>query len=373
MTHDIYRTLAKHLNDLPAGYPATESGVELRILRRLFTPEEAELATHLTVLTEEARVVARRAKLSVPLTAHRLQEMERKGLIYSYHPTDAPPKYSAAPFVIGIWEFQVGRLTPELITDFDEYAPHLINIWSKKSQLRTIPIGESIDTQQEVMIYEQAEEMVRAQDNITVAPCICRQERTIAGEGCDKPQETCLSFGSAAEYYQRNGLGRKITQEEALGILELANETGLVLQPGNSQKAGFICACCGDCCGVLRNLKKHPKPSSVLASAFFARVDEELCIACGDCALRCQMDAVAVDLHVAEVNLDRCIGCGLCVTTCDMEAMTMVRKSKEERPPVPKTTVMTHLALAKARGKLKPSDLVKLAVRSRVDRLLARG
>ena len=160
----------------------------------------------------------------------------------------------------------------------------------------------------------------------------------MVGEGCDKPLETCLSFGSGAAYYQRNGLGRPIDQEEALAILDLANEAGLVLQPGNSQRAGFICCCCGDCCGVLRNLKQHPQPASVLASAFFAKVDEDLCTSCGVCETRCQMDALDLENFVAEVNLDRCIGCGLCVTTCPTEAIVLERKGKWSRrlsPPTP--------------------------------------
>lgn len=38
---DIYERLRERLNDLATGYPATESGVEIRILKRLFTEEEA--------------------------------------------------------------------------------------------------------------------------------------------------------------------------------------------------------------------------------------------------------------------------------------------------------------------------------------------
>lgn len=373
MNQGIYQQLAQHLDDMPAGFPATESGVELRILRRLFTPEEAALALHLTLLPEEVRVVARRAGLPVEETAVRLAEMEQKGLIYSKHSrSGTPPQYSAVPFVVGIWEFQVGRLTPELIRDFDEYGPHLMKIWEKTPQLRTIPVGESIDPQMEIMHYEQAEAIVRSHNYMVVAPCICRQEKGMVGEGCDKPLETCLSFGSGAAYYQRNGLGREIAQAEALDILAQANEAGLVLQPGNSKKAGFICCCCGDCCGVLRNLKQHPQPSSVLASAFFAKIDEDLCTSCGICETRCQMEALDFENFVAEVNLDRCIGCGLCVTTCPTEAIVLERKMEGERPYVPLNTAMTHIQLGKARGKLKNSDLVMLAVRSKVDRMLAK-
>lgn len=208
MNQDIYRRLAKHLDNMPAGYPATDSGVEIRILQRLFSPDEAELATHLTLLPEDARVVARRAKLPVDEVAQRLAKMEQKGLIFSKHSrSGSAPKYQAAPFIIGIWEFQVGRLTPDLVRDFEEYLPHLMPDWEKTPQIRTIPIGESIGTQMKILPYEQAEAIVRSQDLIVVAPCICRQERQLMGEGCGKPLETCLSFGSGAAFFQRNGLG----------------------------------------------------------------------------------------------------------------------------------------------------------------------
>jgi len=373
MNQDTYRRLAKHLDNLPAGYPATESGVEIRILQRLFSPDEAALAIHLTLLPEDARVVARRAKLPVDEVAQHLAKMEQKGLIFSKHSrSGSAPKYQAAPFVVGIWEFQVGRLTPDLVRDFEEYLPHLMPIWEKTPQMRTIPIGESIDTQMEILPYEQAEAIVSRQDLIVVAPCICRQERQLMGEGCGKPLETCLSFGSGAAFFQRNGLGRSIDQEEALAILRQANEAGLVLQPGNSKQSGFICCCCGDCCAALRSLKQHPQPTSVLSSAFFAKVDKELCNSCGVCETRCQMEALDFNDSAPVVNLDRCIGCGLCVPTCPSEAIMLERKPASEQPNIPANTTMTHIQLGKARGKLNNYDLVMLAVRSKVDRLLAK-
>ena len=373
MTQDLYQQLAHHLDNLPGGYPPTESGVELRILRRLFSPEEAELAMCLTVLPEEAKVVARRVHWSVPETAQMLQEMEAKGLIYAYHPREGLPKYSALHFVVGIWEFQVGRLTPELVRDFEEYLPTLAahDVWQKAPQIRTIPVGQSIAANQEVMIYEQAEELVRSQKHIVVAPCICRQERQTVGEGCKKPLETCLSFGTAADYYQRNSLGREIDQEEALKILKQANRAGLVLQPSNSQKASFICCCCGDCCGVLRSAKLHPQPASVLASAFFAEVDAALCNGCGACTRRCQMDAVEMVAETAVLNLDRCIGCGLCVSTCPTKALALVRKPEADLPDVPPNFTLANFQLGRTRGKFKTTEMVMMVVRSKVDRLLS--
>ncbi|MFX1340874.1 MAG: hypothetical protein ACFFDK_19850 [Promethearchaeota archaeon] len=46
-TLDVYRELQQHLDKFPVGFPATESGAEIRILKHLFTPEEAKIATRL--------------------------------------------------------------------------------------------------------------------------------------------------------------------------------------------------------------------------------------------------------------------------------------------------------------------------------------
>jgi Na+-translocating ferredoxin:NAD+ oxidoreductase subunit B len=135
MIEDIYQQLARHLDDLPGGFPPTESGVELRILRRLFTPDQAELA--------------RRAGIDTVAATRRLEEMAKQGLILRMEPEngDKPFQYMAAQFVIGIWEFHVNDLDIALIKDMNEYMPTLSEeIW-KVPQLRTIPVGRSISVQ----------------------------------------------------------------------------------------------------------------------------------------------------------------------------------------------------------------------------------
>ena len=372
MTSDIYQKLARHLDNLPGGYPSTESGVEQRILQRLFTPEQAELALHLSLLPEEARVIARRAKISDEEAERRLEEMSEKGLIFSYYAEGKSPRYQASQFIVGIYEFQLNNLNPEFVEESEEYLPSLMNhdIWKKVPQLRTIPIGESVDVQLEVMGYEKAEELVRVHKAFAVAPCICRKSQRIIGQGCDKPLEVCLSFGDAADFFQRNGLGRAIEQEEALNILNIANEAGLVLQPSNSKEATFLCCCCGDCCGVLQNLKRHPKPASIVSSPFRAILDPDICDGCLDCTIRCQMEAVNPDNGTVAVDKDRCIGCGLCVTNCPSGAMTLMRKPESELVPVPENWEDTSIRLGKARGKLNTSNMVKMMLKSKVDRLL---
>jgi len=242
MATDIYERLAKHLDDLPGGFPRTKSGVEIRILRRLFTPEDAKLAVHLTLIPEEPRVIARRAKIPVEEASRRLEKMVNTGLISGVYPKNRSPLYMAQQFIVGFWEGQVNRLSRELIQDFEEYLPFYTeqNIGPGIPQLRTIPVGKSISTKTEVMLYEQAEELVRTHKTFAVANCICRQEMRIMGKGCEKPEETCLSFGMAARIMVRTGRGRTISMEEALAILRRAEEVGLILQPSNAKKASFI-------------------------------------------------------------------------------------------------------------------------------------
>ena len=115
MEENSYRKLAEHLDRLPDGFPPSSTGAELRLLRRLFTPEEAGLATHLTLDAEEAPVIATRAGLSLAEAEQRLREMARRGLIMSVQRGDGPTLYRAMPFVVGIYEFQVNALSEGLL------------------------------------------------------------------------------------------------------------------------------------------------------------------------------------------------------------------------------------------------------------------
>lgn len=372
---DVFAKLARHLDSLPAGYPETESGVELRILRKLFTPAEASLAMHMTLIAEESRVIAYRAGIPAEKAGHMLNEMDRKGLVFSIKMKGGPRRFRIQQFVIGFWEGQVDRLTPELIRDFDEYLPQFVDfeLWQKMPQMRTIPIGEAIPVEKNVLPYEQVEVLVNEHEIFAVHNCICRQENHMSGHGCEKPLESCLSFGSAAERSIRLNLGREISRDEVLSILRRADEAGLVLQTSNARKAFFICTCCGCCCGVLRTVKNEPKPANRLSSPFRVSLDRDACTGDGICVERCQMDAIRIEENKAAVDMDRCIGCGLCVSACPADALTLVRKPVSEQPYVPKTTREQYIRLGQVSGRMKTADLIGMKSRSMRDRLLSPG
>ena len=371
---DIYERLAIFVDRLPAGYPRTESGVELKILRKLFSTEEAELFMHLALISEEPGVIARRAKQPVEIVSARLEEMEKKGLVMGIRQPGKPIEYIPLQFVVGFWEGQVNRLDCELVELFEEYRPTFFNqeLWRKAPQMRTIPIRESIPVQTEAMPYEIAEKVIEANATFAVSNCICRQEQQLMGMGCGKPMETCMSFGFVAESVVETGRGRKISREEMLAILKQADEAGLVLQPANSKDPAFICACCGDCCGILTSVKLYPNPASIVSSPYMAAHDDEICTGCGTCVDRCQMEAISVPNGVAEVDLERCIGCGLCVSTCSTGAMTLVRKPDSEQRFIPKDITATNLQLAQTRGVLSNVDLLTMLIRSKIDRFAMR-
>jgi ferredoxin len=255
--------------------------------------------------------------------------------------------------MIGIWEYHVKSLDEGLIQDFNEYVPHLMKAMldNKTKQLRVIPISKEITADAQIMAYEDAENIIRSQSKIAVAPCICRTEHAMVGKGCDKPRENCLVFAGGAYYYEETGLGRGISQEEALALLKEGIAAGLVLQPGNAQKPMNICMCCDCCCQVLKNLKKFPKPGEAVNSSYFAVVDEDGCTACGTCEERCPMDAITID-DIAVVALDRCIGCGVCAGSCEYDAIALKPKEEEARWVPPSNTVETYVNIAKERGKL---------------------
>lgn len=357
----VYEKLRQHLDSLPGGFPATESGVEIRILKRLFTAEEAAIAPFLSMRLEPAEAIAQKAGRDKDEVDALLHRMARRGLIFSVETPDRPHVFMAAQFVVGIWEYHVNDLDEGFVKDMAEYSPILFKeAFGSLPQLRTIPVGRSIQAGMEVLAHEQAEELVRKQKKFLVAPCICRREQELSGGGCGKLMEACLIFGWGADYYERNGLGRVITLKETLDIIRRADEEGLVLQPGNSRDIVNICCCCGDCCGILKNLKLYPAPADLSSSPFRVELDEEACIGCETCPDRCQMDALEMNGEKAALKPERCIGCGLCVSTCPSEALKLVRKPQGMQPQVPKNQMEAFALRAKLRTEAKAALTDKL-------------
>ena len=354
MVENIYDKLRARLDDLANGFPETESKVEIRLLKRLFTEEEAELYLPMSPFLETPEDAAQRLNRDVQELAPVLEHMAQKGHLFRKRNGDRV-RYSAVPYVVGIFEHQLGRMDEDFARDHEEYFETAFGktIQAFKTPvLRTIPINRQLVAQNPVAPFEDVLQIIENQERIAIAPCVCRTTTRLAGKECDKPMENCFSFGSHADYYVENGMGRYITIDEAREIVKKNEKAGLVMQPFNSQKIGGMCSCCGDCCGVLRSLKMHPSPAEMVQSNYYAQVDEAECTGCETCLERCQMEAIEVDDGMAAIDLIRCIGCGLCVTTCPVDAIELVKKPDDELYQPPKTGAETYMKIMQERGKL---------------------
>lgn len=355
----VYRALAEHLDRLPGGFPPSTTGAELDVLRRLFTAEEAALAVHLRLDPESPERIALRAGLDVADTSVLLVDMARKGLIFSRQLPGDGFLYNAVPFVVGIWEFQVDRLTPELVRDVNAYWSTIARRKPVRTiaQMRTVPIGASITPELEATPYEDVERFLDTQDRFAVARCICRAEAAMQGEGCDGLEEACLMFGDWADYYVREGKGRAITRDEVLSILHDADRQGLILQPNNSRDAAFICCCCRCCCGVLQRLIRHPRPADAVVSRYIAFFDEDKCVSCGVCVDRCSMGSLN-SVESGRILFDpiRCIGCGLCVSTCPTGALGLVLKPEAPGQRIPERLMDTWKEIAADQAAVRGAD-----------------
>ncbi|CAB1065402.1 Uncharacterized di-4Fe-4S ferredoxin domain-containing protein, Dalk_0169 type [Olavius sp. associated proteobacterium Delta 1] len=347
--NDVYEDLRKRLDDFASGYPTADSGVEIRILRELFTEDEAEFFLKLSPLLEAPEDVAKRLDRDPGETAELMESMAKKGLIFRLRKGDVA-RYGVVPFVPGIYDFQLATMGRGFAQDMQDYFEESLGrtIQGHKTPiLRPIPINRELVVKWPIAPYEDVLKIIEEQVVIALAPCVCRIKNGLLNQSCGKPLETCFMFGSNAKYYVDNKMARFINKEEAKKIIKNNDEAGLVMQPFNAQKAGVMCSCCGDCCEMLASLKKQPVPAAAVKSNYFATVDADECTGCETCLDRCQMEAITREDDTAAIDLDRCIGCGLCVTTCPTEAAQLMKKAANEQyqPPESKAEVFMQLAI----------------------------
>ena len=205
-----------------------------------------------------------------------------------------------------------------------------LNKTKKVAGFRVIPVQKEIQDISEIQPFEKVSEVIDSQTRFAVADCICRKEAQMMGEGCDKLLESCMSFGPAADYYIENQLGREISKEEAIEILQKAEDNGLVhFSSKHADGKIFMCNCCGCCCKALANINKYENPGLIAKSNYYASVNAGTCDGCEVCTDRCQVDAIQMEDDIAIITMANCIGCGLCVSTCPTESISMIHKGPD--------------------------------------------
>ncbi|MDM8538347.1 4Fe-4S binding protein [Desulfobacterales bacterium HSG17] len=351
---DVYLKLKKQLDTISTGYPDTESKIEIEILQKLFTEEDAKLFVELSPLPEKSLDIAKRIKRDLNDTEIHLEEMAKKGLLFRIHKNNET-SYVTPPFTMGIMEFQVDRMDEEFASMTEKYFESGFGktLQSNPTVLkRTIQVNNKLVLEYPIVPYNDAIQIIDKQKKIAVADCVCRAMGKLNETGCNKPLEVCLSFGEVAEYWAESLAGRYIDKDEAKKILKQSDEAGLVVQVSNSQAPGSMCACCSCCCIMLRSLKMQPNPAESSSSNYFAENNSEECSGCEECLERCQMEAIEIKDGKAAVIKERCIGCGLCVTTCSSESLRLIQKQEDKLYIPSATDFEMYMNIFKERCKL---------------------
>ncbi len=339
MSEDVYKKLANVLDTLPNGFPASDTGVELNILKTVFKPEDAELFCDLRLSFETAEQIAQRTGRALKGLDDHLKRMWENGQIFGVD-FGTVRVYKMMPWVFGIFEFQLKHMTKDFAEMCREYettfGPQFFD--SKVPLMNVVPVEREINSNEVTMPFEQVSAIIEKGQSFAVNECICKKEHALLGKPCDRPLEVCLAIAPVPNLFDDHPLkARPITKQEAYDILKMSEEQGLVHLTSNIEKGHYyICNCCSCCCGVLRGVNEYSGAKGV-NSNYYAVIDPEECVSCGVCKdERCQVYAIEEKEDVYEVNKDKCIGCGLCVSTCPSDAISLIRKNAEDivLPPV---------------------------------------
>jgi len=353
MSEEVYRKLAQVLDTLPNGFPPSKDGIELRLLQKIFEPDEAELFCDLRLSFETPQQIAQRTGRPLEGLEEKLLVMQQKGQVMGVDFGEVKI-FRMLPWVFGIFEFQLPRIDKELAELSEAYgATFGPQFFANKPQLmQIVPIESKLPDRSRALPYQQISAILENGKSFSVNECICKKEQKLLGHPCSHPSQVCLAIAPLPGYFENTkSFGKPITRQEAYDLMAKAEESGLVHMTNNYQGGHFfICNCCSCCCGVLRSINQWGIPEGV-NSQFVARIDPETCVACGTCAeSRCQVNAIEEADGAYRVIEEKCIGCGLCTTTCPSEAIRLFDKEAQKCTPPPADEKQWYEQRGKGRG-----------------------
>jgi|WetSurMetagenome_2_1015567.scaffolds.fasta_scaffold02079_5 Na+-translocating ferredoxin:NAD+ oxidoreductase subunit B len=330
-----YERLAESLNKLPNSFPRTKSNIEIKLLKKIFLPEEANLAGQLTGSYESVEVIAKRTGLPMEETAQRMKGLLERSFAWG---DDNAGVYRLSPFIVGIYESQLPRMDHELAHLVEEYFHQGgAEIMKPRPAIHRVIPAQSAVKSEWILPYDKLRELLISCNTFRVNNCICRVQQDLEGtRKCTFPLNVELIFYKGKDSSDPP-VAPYITKEEALSVLDKTEKIGLVHTVRNvAQGIFYVCNCCGCCCGILRGINDFGIEKSVAAANYFSVIDPEKCIGCGTCISRCQMHAITTENDISIVNRMKCIGCGLCVTGCESKVARLELKPEDQRIEPPK-------------------------------------
>jgi len=342
-----YWDIARKVDQTLQGAPQKDGDISkdfVSFLTLIYTPAEAEVARHLDNFPQAMTVdqVAEAAGRSPEEVRPLLEAMHAKyalmggidgqTLLTPFYYMNYHQRYPE----IREGDLEAIRLYKKFFIEDGFYRRYET---SKKgtSFFRTLPVGRTIESGQQVLSHEEAKNRIRglATDTIALVPCPCRTRLEKLGqrECRDMPVGYCIIPGPNGRKFIDLGYGKPADKQEAMAYLDEMVDHGCTVNSDNYRDGDplVICLCCGCCCSFTRGRTKWDNPNSIMPSNFIPRADEN-CVACGVCVERCPFDALFLDeeSNRSTVNPDLCIGCGVCAAGCPTEALKLHRYERTQ-------------------------------------------
>ena len=210
MSAETYQKLADVLDTLPNGFPKTDSGIEIKLLKKIFRPKDAALFCDLKLQFETAQQIAERTGRPLEALEKHLSEMNARGQVFGVD-LDGIKIFKMVPWAFGIYEFQLPHMDRELAEMCEEYGEvYGKQFFSKKPQLmQVIPIEKEIPNKQQALSYEQASTIIENSQSFAVSDCVCKKEKRLLDHGCDKPLEICTAYAPIPGVFENSDHPRK--------------------------------------------------------------------------------------------------------------------------------------------------------------------
>jgi ferredoxin len=370
-SRSAYHDLVDRLNRFPQGAPPSD--LLFRILRMLFSEQEAGRVALLPIKPFKARDAAAAWKVSLAEAQSALEKLAARGLLIDIDDC-GESVYSLPPPMAGFFEFSMMRVRSDIdqqalaelfyqyLNVEDDFIKALFA--NGETQLGRAFVHEQSLTpelSQHVLDYERASEIIKTATHRAVGVCYCRHKMKHLGKECSAPLDICMTFNGVAESLMKHGIARSVDVAEDLDLLDQAYAGNLVqFGENNRENVNFICNCCGCCCEAMLASKRFGRMHPVHTTNFVPVVDDATCNGCGTCVDVCPVEAMCLvsagnPIHKkkkkAVLDDDLCLGCGVCVRNCKEKCIRL--KERTQRVITPLNSTHRAVVMAIERGKLQ--------------------
>jgi len=343
----------------------------LHIFDLVITTDEAEFLLSLGTKKYTQNEILTKSGMSEDIFSEYLKKLMRKGLVLQRTTDNKSEYYELAPILVG-W-FEIFLFSGERTEDQQEFSRRLDDLFTcwkkynftplrqirnvmnrfdkpdhrilptpslKKSKSKKIQVNKLVtDSTSQVLLTQEVAEIVEKygdKQEISLVHCFCREWHDMVNNPCsfDLPREACIVLGDFAEHVAKNGIGRKITKEEAIDVIIKSGKKGAIHMVFYEREDTAlpeigICNCCWDCCGVLSTYNRGISGLHFHSSVKAVVTDPDECSGCSKCIRYCPVNALSLKNKKIIMDTSLCIGCGQCQLQCPKSVFKMQNHERE--------------------------------------------